>query len=249
MDNAKRVIDNIIDVGESDSESPTPRLRRDRPSPPGATTAGFPTTAHDSQSNSEVDLTLLGDTTPPTPLRAHEDLPLPELSQPSALMEEHHIRALLAEVPLRYRQSSWKLAYSTMRDGISMHTMLRNARGKSPTILVVRDMGKALFGAFCSEAWRLSTRYYGTGETFVFQLHPKEVVWHWWYKKANVQQNDYFMWGNHDEVAVGGAGGYAIKLDSELAGGVSRNSITFGNDSLSSQEEFRIGAVELWWLE
>ena len=110
-------------------------------------------------------------------------------------------------------------------------------------------MGKSIFGAFCSEPWKISPRYYGTGETFVFQVSPREVVWHWWWKKAAVQQNDYFMWGSGDAVAVGGAGGYALWLDSELATGISRNSITFGNDSLSSQEEFRIGAVELWWLE
>ena len=127
--------------------------------------------------------------------------------------------------------------------------MLRNARGKAPTVLVVRDKGKAVFGAFCSEPWKLSTRYYGTGETFVFQLNPREIVWHWWYKKARIQQNDYFMWGSSEAVAVGGAGGYAIWLDESLLNGLSRNSITFGNESLASSEEFKVGAVELWWLE
>ncbi len=32
-----------------------------------------------------------------------------------------------------------------------------------------------VFGSFCSEPWRLSNRYYGTGETFVFQLEPRQV--------------------------------------------------------------------------
>ncbi len=268
------MIDNIIDVGDedqSDRDTSPDRQRstRQQQQHPGASTAGFPTVRRGSFPNSEVDLSILGDTTPPTLLQTTSNLlettaastattekdtnssfqALPQLSEPSNLMEDHHIRGLLEEIPLRYRQSPWKLVYSTQRDGISMQTMLRNARNKSPTVLVVRDMGKAIFGAFCSEPWKVSTRYYGTGETFVFQLHPREAVWHWWWKKGAQQQNDYFMWGSQEAVAVGGAGGYALWLDSELSTGISRNSITFGNDSLSSSEEFRIGAVELWWLE
>jgi hypothetical protein len=41
---------------------------------------------------------------------------------------------------------------------------------------------------------------------------------------------------------------YALWLDSDLTSGISRNSTTFGNDSLAGAEEFLIGAVELWGL-
>lgn len=41
---------------------------------------------------------------------------------------------------------------------------------------------------------------------------------------------------------------YALWLDADLAAGISRNSATFGNESLAGQEEFRVGAVELWGL-
>jgi TLD len=39
-----------------------------------------------------------------------------------------------------------------------------------PTLLVIRDMAGYVFGSFTSEGWRVATRFYGTGETFVFQL-------------------------------------------------------------------------------
>ena len=42
---------------------------------------------------------------------------------------------------------------------------------------------------------------------------------------------------------------YALWLDAELTAGLSRTSLTFGNDSLSSEEEFRVGSVEVWWLQ
>jgi hypothetical protein len=42
-------------------------------------------------------------------------------------------------------------------------------------VLLVRDGGGYVFGAFCPEAWRPSPRFFGTGETFVFQLAPHKV--------------------------------------------------------------------------
>ena len=41
---------------------------------------------------------------------------------------------------------------------------------------------------------------------------------------------------------------YALWLDADLTSGISRNSTTFGNNSLAGAEEFSIGAVELWGL-
>ena len=37
-------------------------------------------------------------------------------------------------------------------------------------MLVVRDTRQHVFGAFTAEPWRIAPRYYGTGESFVFQL-------------------------------------------------------------------------------
>lgn len=39
-----------------------------------------------------------------------------------------------------------------------------------PSLLVIRDTAGHVFGSFTSEGWRVATRFYGTGETFVFQL-------------------------------------------------------------------------------
>ena len=37
-------------------------------------------------------------------------------------------------------------------------------------MLVVRDTRQHVFGAYTAESWRIAPRYYGTGESFVFQL-------------------------------------------------------------------------------
>ena len=167
----------------------------------------------------------------------------------SQLVSIDDMNAISSHAPVRHRHKKWVLLYSTLRDGISMQTLLRKAKGHAPTVLLVRDMSKHVFGAFCSESWRVSQRYFGTGETFVFRVDPDPAVWKWWLDKSNEQQNDFFLWGSPEGIAVGGAGGYAIWLDSQLCHGLSRCSATFGNSCLASVEEFPIGAVELWALE
>jgi hypothetical protein len=62
------------------------------------------------------------------------------------------------------------MARSTSRHGVSLQTLYRRAAGAAPTLLVVRDGGGGVFGAFSAEAWRVAPRFYGSGETFVFQL-------------------------------------------------------------------------------
>ena len=46
----------------------------------------------------------------------------------------------------------------------------RQSAKSGPNILVIRDGGRHVFGSFCSEGWKISSRYFGTGESFVFQI-------------------------------------------------------------------------------
>uniref|UniRef100_A0A1D2A5A5 Oxidation resistance protein 1 n=1 Tax=Auxenochlorella protothecoides TaxID=3075 RepID=A0A1D2A5A5_AUXPR len=110
----------------------------------------------------------------PVPLRVDPRARDP-LAEPSSLLRPGEAAALATLCPTRHRLARWQLAYSTLRDGISMQTMLRMGHGRAPTVLVVRDMDRNVMGAFCSEPWRTSTRFYGTGETFVFQLGTQQV--------------------------------------------------------------------------
>lgn len=39
----------------------------------------------------------------------------------------------------------------------------------------MKDVGGAVFGAYVSDAWRYNPRFYGTGETFVFQVRGRDA--------------------------------------------------------------------------
>ncbi|KAI8474756.1 MAG: TLD-domain-containing protein [Monoraphidium minutum] len=169
---------------------------------------------------------------------------VPRTSEPSALVGDRQLAALAAALPARFRTSAWSLAYSTARHGISLQTLYRKAAGAAPTVLVIRDAGGYLFGAFTTEAWRVAPRFYGTGETFVFQLEPHRVMYPWRVKSP--VKNDYFSYSTQDCLAVGGQGRFALWVDADLARGSSGACGTFGSPCLAGREEFKVHAIELW---
>ena len=133
--------------------------------------------------------------------------------------------------------------YSTKRDGTSLKSLYRRSSGKGVTVLVVRDAGGAIFGAFCPEAWKVHARYVGTGESFVFTLAPEGMKYAW------SGENDYYMFGAADSLSVGGGSAHAIRLEEDLLQGSSGECETFQSPSLASENMFRTSRIELWALE
>ena len=146
-------------------------------------------------------------------------------------------------LPAMYRMREWALAYSTKRDGISLKSLYRRASGKANTVLLVSDSGGAIFGAFCTEAWKVHSRYGGTGESFVFTLAPEGVKYAW------SGANDYYMFGAADSLSVGGGSAHAIRLEEDLLQGSSGECETFQSPPLASENMFRTARIELWSLE
>ncbi len=86
-----------------------------------------------------------------------------------ALAEE--IRLL---VPPRLQLvDEWSLMYSLEQNGVSLATLYKNAddyRGKrGGFVLVVRDAGGGIFGAYLSDAPHPSSHFYGNGECFLWR--------------------------------------------------------------------------------
>ena len=58
--------------------------------------------------------------------------------------------------------------------------------------------GWQIFGCFATQPWHQDPFYYGSGEMFMFQLHPVRKLYHW------TGQNHFFQLGHHNCLAVGG---------------------------------------------
>lgn len=171
----------------------------------------------------------------------------PEMEGRSGILGAGEARAVAGALPTRHRLCSWRLLYSTDRHGISLQTLYRRSVA-APSLLFIQDTNGYVFGAFTTEGWRMGTRFFGTGETFVFQLRPHRVAWRWKTATTNLTRNDYFMFGSPESLAVGGGGHFALFLQEDLLRGSSGISATFGNACLASANEFTVAQVELWTL-
>ena len=133
----------------------------------------------------------------------------PTLSEPSLVLTQEQVRCVAATLPARLRRCDWRMTYSSRRDGISLKSLYRAAArrrreraGGGESVLAVKDTRGNAFGAFATETWRVHSRYYGTGESFVFTASPSCEAHRW------SQRNDYFMFGRKNCMAAGGGGGF-----------------------------------------
>jgi len=201
--------------------------------------------------------------------------------QESLLLSRCALLQLAAQCPTRYACSDWTLLYSTQLHGFSLLTLHRRASACGPCVLVLRARGKddvrRTFGFVASE-WRPPqepNHFYGTGETFVWQLErlanlpplldgsgepPPDEVLHT-YRWSG--RNSHFCFSAREHLAVGSGGHFALWLDAELLHGSSGTSETFSNPSLctgrtaqpSADEEeqevgeFRCENLEVWGLD
>uniref|UniRef100_A0A3Q2EGA6 Nuclear receptor coactivator 7-like n=3 Tax=Cyprinodon TaxID=28741 RepID=A0A3Q2EGA6_CYPVA len=170
---------------------------------------------------------------------------LPVLKHDSHLLNDYHLQKLNAHMPPKTQGYPWHLVYSTAIHGTSLRTLYRNmADLDSPVLLVIKDMNKKVFGAFCSDPLKVSKYFYGTGETFLFSFNPDFQQYRW------SGENSYFVNGNWESLQIGGGGGgFALWLDADLYHGASFSCPTFHNAPLSTQEDFTVLDVEVWTVQ
>jgi len=183
--------------------------------------------------------------TPSSPARSYSEADwVPTLlgssSDPPSLLTVDQLRKVSQALPARLAIKDWVLVYSTDQHGYSLRTFLARAERASSTLLLVLDSGGAVFGGFVSQPWRKGHHYFGTGESFLLQVHPRFAVYRW------TSANDFFAIAEPNYLALGGGGGYGLHLDSCLEQGSSAKCDTFNNECLASAPEFRCVKLELW---
>jgi len=169
-------------------------------------------------------------------------LPLPELSQPSSVFDETHLRTLIHNLPARAEGSRWSLVYSSERNGFSLRTLYRCMQGvDSPTLLILKDNNHKIFGALLSCAIRQSDHFYGNGESYLFTFYPEFKKYNW------TGINSFFVKGNGESLCVGASeGANGLWFDSDLYHGRTQTCLTFENELLTVTQDFVIDCIETW---
>ncbi|XP_060789333.1 oxidation resistance protein 1 isoform X2 [Neoarius graeffei] len=167
---------------------------------------------------------------------------LSDIVKQSLILNTQHVRELSSELPPWTAVHSWRLAYSTSKHGASLKTLYRKlSASDSPVLLLIRDDNEQVFGGFLSHPLHPSDTFYGTGQTFLFLLHPRFKCFHW------TGENSFFIKGDLDSFAIGGGSGhFGLWLDEALYVGRSSPCYTFNNCSLSEKSDFRVLELEAW---
>ncbi|KAK1793056.1 hypothetical protein P4O66_011392, partial [Electrophorus voltai] len=122
-----------------------------------------------------------------------------DILKQSLILDAQQVRELTGELPARTVGHTWRLAYSTSQHGSSLKTLYRRlSPSDSPVLLIIRDHNQQAFGAFLSHPLCPSEKFYGTGESFLFLLHPRFKCFHW------TGENSFFIKGDLDSFAIGG---------------------------------------------
>lgn len=167
---------------------------------------------------------------------------LNNIVESSHILEAAHVRELCKELPPRTVGHTWRLAYSTSHHGASLKSLYRKMSAMdSPVLIVIKDALDEVFGAFLSHPLRPSETFYGTGETFLFMLHPRFKCFRW------TGENSFFIKGDLDSFAIGGGSGhFGLWVDENLYLGRSSPCFTFNNCCLAETDDFRIMELEVW---
>jgi len=107
------------------------------------------------------------------PARRGKPLTLGEMEQevvsPDQVLDTITAEKLRFHLPRRYRDyASWELIYSLSDHGSSFITLYDKIVDKGPLIMVIKDTQDQVFGAYIPESVHVSTRFYGSGECFLW---------------------------------------------------------------------------------
>lgn len=137
-----------------------------------------------------------------------------EAAQPHVLSPPL-MESLQAFLPPTKSGENFFMKYSMIRDGASLQTLLKCARGIQYSILAVETIDGEVFGSFTGQAWRKSWNYFGTGESFLWRMRHSRLdstngILDQAQKESEIDvypytgENDFIQLCTHDRIAVGG---------------------------------------------
>lgn len=179
----------------------------------------------------------------------------------SSFLKEDHWEAMLRFIPRRFRHLDVRMLFSTDRNGYHLQTMYAKCGHDFPQLLFIQTVEEAIIGAFLTESWsdKINTnRFFGSAETFLFQLTPQPEKYQWIgiapggdsrassptrsfsasaapapAPIAVPESSSLFMWCTSKLFAVGGGGLYfGLSMDDGLLKGTTGTCLTFNNPPL-----------------
>ncbi|XP_050685434.1 GTPase-activating protein skywalker isoform X2 [Leptidea sinapis] len=181
----------------------------------------------------------------------------------SQILEHSELFTLWSWLPVRITMYQPVLLYTTEEHGCSLTTFYVRVEHHEPTLLMIKTCNNEVFGAYCSTRWFERNQkdergnrqaYFGTGETFLFSLHPVRAKYPWVGAIENKEDGDVktshgsslFMAADNKMITVGGGDGQAIWMDENIRYGKTDRCSTFNNPPLCPSGDFEIRVLEVY---
>ncbi|XP_026327094.1 TBC1 domain family member 24 isoform X3 [Hyposmocoma kahamanoa] len=202
----------------------------------------------------------------------------------SQILDQSELFTLWSWLPVRITMYQPVLLYTTEEHGCSLTTFFVRVEHHEPTLLMIKTCNNEVFGAYCSTRWLERNQkdergnrqaYFGTGETFLFSLHPDRAKYPWVgcveeeQKKKQQEENiqelkelgdeeekkvdertphakNLFMAADSTMITVGGGDGQAIWMDENIRFGKTDRCSTFNNPPLCPSGDFEIRVLEVY---
>jgi hypothetical protein len=176
----------------------------------------------------------------------------------SSILTPEQIASVWRWLPTRYQILELQLVYSTNIHGCRLITLFDNVEYYPASIIVILTTTNSIFGAFCSQPWsnRINhsrsarPRFFGNGETFLFEMIPSKEKYEWVGKKrhGNTSQNqEMFQYADMDKLIIGGGSdnSFGLLINNDLIYGRTNVSDTFENKILGTETDFEIAILEV----
>lgn len=94
---------------------------------------------------------------------------------PSTILSEDVARQLVPALPTYLQGTKWLVLYNNTKDGSSFITFERSLKNQSFYLIVVMDTHGAVFGGLFSGRFEFKPTFFGTGESFLFNVVGNEA--------------------------------------------------------------------------
>ncbi|KAH9634208.1 hypothetical protein HF086_001410 [Spodoptera exigua] len=177
----------------------------------------------------------------------------PDLIGTSEVLTMEHREKLCSVLPARAQGYMWQLAFSTSQHGFSLASMYRKMqRVDSPVLLVIQDTDNNCSGeearrqsqAAIDSAKDKDNKDDATKDDKGDQPPPVKTKFKYW---GWTGDNMYFIRGSNDNISIGaGDGKFGLWLDGDLYLGRTQRCKTYGNEPLTTREDFIVKIMECW---
>ena len=161
--------------------------------------------------------------------------PLPKLSRTSSFLTDQDWANIWSWIPARFRILDLELLFVSSEHGYRLGTLFEKSLESEPLLLVIETTDGNIFGSYLSKSlkYRSSRKFFGTGETFIFNLRPSAQVYSW----NETYENQQFIYADENFLAIGcSSGKFGIWIGRDLNQVVSSPCETFRNPSFIENE-------------